>query len=199
MQSVDDPIRNLIDELKRLPGVGEKTAQRYAYFIVALGDRNARKIANAIIDVKEKVKICLVCYNFSKTNPCAICADPKREDGLICVVEDPRDLVAIEGSAIFKGKYHVLHGAVSPIKGIGPDELRIEELVERVRGGGIREVIIATNPTKEGEATAHVVQERLKGFNVTITRIARGVPAGGDLEYFDSQTLSAAITNRKEF
>lgn len=184
--------------MKRLPGVGEKTAQRFAYFIVALSDRNARKIANAIIDVKEKVKICLVCYNFSRTNPCAICSDKRREDDIICVVEDPRDLLAIEGSAIFKGKYHVLHGAVSPIKGVGPDELRIEELIGRVEDGGIKEVIIATNPTKEGEATAHAIQERLKDLDVKITRIARGVPAGGDLEYFDSQTLSAAIMNRRE-
>ena len=199
MQSVDDPIRNLIDELKRLPSVGEKTAQRFAYFIVALSDRNARKMANAIVEVKEKVKICMICYNFSSLNPCRICSDAKRENGVICVVEDSRDLMAIEKSAVFKGRYHVLHGVISPIKGIGPDELRIEELKRRVEGEKINEIIIATNPTKEGEATAHLIQESLGNTNIKLTRIARGVPAGGDLEYFDSQTLTAAIINRKEF
>ncbi len=196
---MDDPIRNLIEELKRLPGVGEKTGQRYAYFIVSMSDRDARRMAGAIIDVKEKVRVCSICYNFANTDPCGICSDRRRENGQICVVEDPRDLVAIEKSGVFKGRYHILHGTISPIMGVGPDELRIEELRGRVVGGAVEEVIIATNPTKEGEATAHFIQERLKGLPVMITRIARGVPAGGDLEYFDSQTLSAAISNRREF
>jgi recombination protein RecR len=196
---MDDPIRNLIDELKRLPGVGEKTAQRYAYFIVSMGDRDARKMAGAIVDVKEKIRVCSICYNFASSDPCPICADNRRENGQICVVEDPRDLMAIEKSTVFKGRYHILHGAISPIMGIGPDELRIEELRRRVERGEASEVIIATNPTKEGEATAHFIQERLEGLPIEITRIARGVPAGGDLEYFDPQTLSAAISNRKRF
>ncbi|MBN1572918.1 MAG: recombination protein RecR [Deltaproteobacteria bacterium] len=196
---MDDPIRNLIEEFKRLPGVGEKTAQRYAYFIVSLVDRDARKMAGAIVDVKEKIKVCSICYNFSNTDPCIICSDKRRENGQICVVEDPRDMMAIEKSVVFKGRYHILHGAISPIMGIGPDELRIEELRRRVKGGEATEVIIATNPTKEGEATAHFIQERLKDLPVMITRIARGVPVGGDLEYFDPQTLSEAISNRKRF
>ncbi len=198
MISNNDPIKKLIDELKRLPGVGEKTAQRLAYFIVAMNRRDAEGISNAIVEVKDKIRVCSICYNFERSDPCPICSDPKRDNTTICVIEDPRDLVAVEGGTSFKGLYHVLHGVISPISGIGPDELRIDELKRRIERGGIREIIIATNPTKEGEITARYIQERISGLDVRITRIAQGVPAGGDLEYFDPQTLSAALANRRE-
>ena len=198
MISNDDPIKKLIDELKRLPGVGEKTAQRLAYFIVAMNRRDAEGISSAIVEVKSKIRVCSVCYNFAKSDPCPICSDPKRDAAVICVIEDPRDLVAMERGTSFKGLYHVLHGVISPMSGIGPDELRIEELKRRIERGGINEIIIATNPTKEGEITARYIQERISGLDVRVTRIAQGVPAGGDLEYFDPQTLTAALANRRE-
>jgi recombination protein RecR len=194
----EDPIKNLIDALRRLPGVGEKSAQRFAYFIIGMTGRDARSIAQAIIEVKERIKLCSVCYNLAETDPCSICADPKRDRSTICVLEDPRDLIALERSGSFKGVYHILGGLVSPIANIGTDELRIEELRRRIVAEGVREVIIATNPTKEGELTSHVIREHLAGTNVRITRIAQGLPAGGDIEYFDSQTLTAALTNRRE-
>ena len=193
-----DPIRKLIDELKRLPGVGEKTAQRLAYFIVGMNRRDAEGISGAIVEVKDKIMVCSICYNFERSDPCPICSDPKRDNTTICVIEDPRDLVAVEGGTSFKGLYHVLHGVISPISGIGPDELRIDELKRRIERGGVMEVIIATNPTKEGEITARYIQDRISGLGVRVTRIAQGVPAGGDLEYFDPQTLSAALANRRE-
>ena len=194
----EDPIKNLIDALKRLPGVGEKTAQRFAYFIIGMTGRDARLVAQAIVEVKERIKVCSVCYNLTETDPCPICTDTRRDRSIICVLEEPRDLLALEKSGSFRGVYHILGGLVSPISNVGADELRIEELRHRVPAEGVREVIIATNPTKEGELTAHVIQERLSDMNVRITRIAQGLPAGGDIEYFDSQTLTAALTNRRE-
>lgn len=194
----EEPIKNLIDALRRLPGVGEKTAQRFAYFIIGMTGRDARLIAQAIVEVKERIKVCSVCYNLTETDPCPICADPRRDRSVICVLEDPRDLVALEKSGSFKGIYHVLGGLVSPIANTGVDELRIEELRRRVAAEGVREVIIATNPTKEGELTSHLIRQHLEDVDVRVTRIAQGLPAGGDLEYFDSQTLTAALTNRRE-
>ncbi len=194
----DDPIKNLIDALRRLPGVGEKTAQRFAYAIIGMTGRDAKSIAQSIIEVKERIRLCSVCYNLAETDPCPICADPKRDRSIICVLEDPRDLIALEKSGSFRGLYHILGGLVSPITNIGTDELRIGELRRRIVAEGVREVIIATNPTKEGELTSHVIRESLAGTNVRITRIAQGLPAGGDIEYFDSQTLTAALTNRRE-
>ncbi len=194
----EDPIKNLIDALKRLPGVGEKTAQRFAYFIIGMTGRDARLVAQAIVEVKERIKVCSVCYNLTETDPCPICTDTRRDRSIICVLEEPRDLLALEKSGSFRGVYHILGGLVSPISNVGADELRIEELRHRVLDEGVREVIIATNPTKEGELTSHVIQERLSDMNVRITRIAQGLPAGGDIEYFDSQTLTAALTNRRE-
>ena len=194
----EDPIKNLIDALRRLPGVGEKTAQRFAYFIIGMTGRDARLIAQTIIEVKERIKVCSVCYNLTETDPCPICTDPRRDRSIICVLEDPRDLIALEKSGSFKGIYHVLGGLVSPITNTGVDELRIEELRHRVTAEGVREVIIATNPTKEGELTSHLIRQRLDDTDVRVTRIAQGLPAGGDLEYFDSQTLTAALTNRRE-
>ncbi len=194
----EDPIKNLMDALRRLPGVGEKTAQRFAYFIIGMTGRDARLIAQTIIEVKERIKVCSVCYNLTETDPCPICTDPRRDRSIICVLEEPRDLVALEKSGSFKGVYHVLGGLVSPITNTGVDELRIEELRHRVTAEGVREVIIATNPTKEGELTSHLIRQRLEDTDVRVTRIAQGLPAGGDLEYFDSQTLTAALTNRRE-
>jgi recombination protein RecR len=194
----EDPIKNLIDALRRLPGVGEKTAQRFAYFIIGMTGRDARLIAQTIIEVKERIKVCSVCYNLTETDPCPICTDPRRDRSIICVLEEPRDLIALEKSGSFKGVYHVLGGLVSPITNTGVDELRIEELRHRVTAEGVREVIIATNPTKEGELTSHLIRQRLEDTDVRVTRIAQGLPAGGDLEYFDSQTLTAALTNRRE-
>ena len=199
MTTTHNSIRNLIDELKRLPGIGEKSAQRLAYFIVGLNPGAARSIAHAILEVKEKVKTCQICYNYSETNPCPICSDPKRDRAIVCVIEDPRDLEAIERSSSYRGRYHVLNGVISPMSGIGPDELKIKELKSRVSGGGINEVIIATNPTKEGEMTAHYIQEELSGIAIKITKIAKGIPHGGDLEYIDPQTMKAAISNRRAF
>lgn len=194
----EDPIKNLTDALRRLPGVGEKTAQRFAYFIIGMTGRDARLIAQAIVEAKERIKVCSVCYNLTESDPCPICADPRRDRSVICVLEDPRDLVALEKSGSFKGIYHVLGGLVSPIHNTGVDELRIEELRRRVTAEGVREVIIATNPTKEGELTSHLIRQHLEDADVRVTRIAQGLPAGGDLEYFDSQTLTAALTNRRE-
>jgi recombination protein RecR len=194
----EDPIKNLIDALRRLPGVGEKTAQRFAYFIIGMTGRDARLIAQTIVEVKERIKVCSVCYNLTETDPCPICTDPRRDRSIICVLEEPRDLIALEKSGSFKGIYHVLGGLVSPITNTGVDELRIEELRHRVTAEGVREVIIATNPTKEGELTSHLIRQRLEDTDVRVTRIAQGLPAGGDLEYFDSQTLTAALTNRRE-
>jgi len=194
----EDPIKDLTDALRRLPGVGEKTAQRFAYAIIAMSARDARGIAQAIAQVKDTIKICSHCFNFSTSDPCPICASPKRDHSIICVLEDPRDLMAMEKSGSFGGVYHILGGLLSPISGVGPDDLRIDELKNRTASGVVKEIIIATNPTKEGEVTAHYIQERLSGTGVRITRIAEGVPAGGDIEYFDSQTLTAALTNRRE-
>ena len=188
----EDPIRDLIDMLKRLPGVGEKSAQRFAYFIIAMAARDAREMAQAILDVKDTIRVCSQCFNFAKTDPCPICSDPRRDRSVVCVLEDSRDLAALEKSGSFKGIYHILGGLISPLSGVGPDDLKIDELKERITAGGVREIIIATNPTKEGELTAHYIQERLSGMEVRVTRIAQGVPAGGDIEYFDSQTLTAA-------
>src|SRR4030042_4688695 len=171
----EDPIKNLIDALRRLPGVGEKTAQRFAYFIIGMTGRDARLIAQAIVEAKERIKVLSVCYNLTETDPCPICTDPRRDRSIICVLEEPRDLIALEKSGSFKGVYHILGGLVSPITNVGVDELRIEELRHRVTAEGVREVIIATNPTKEGELTSHVILERLSGMDVRITRIAQGL------------------------
>ena len=198
MSRGDEPIRRLTLELTRLPGIGEKSAQRLAYAIVGMSTRDARSIATAIIGVKEKITTCSICFDFSPTDPCRICTDAKRDASTVCVVEDPRDLRALEKGGAYRGLYHVLHGVISPMGGTGPGELRIQELVARVKDHAVREVIIATNPTKEGEVTAHYIQDALSGISVSISRIAQGIPAGGDLEYFDPATLEAALNNRRD-
>jgi recombination protein RecR len=193
-----DPISRLIIELMRLPGIGEKTATRLAYAVLGWGREEARSLAEAITDVKEKVRFCTVCFNLSETEPCSICSDDSRTASVVCVVEDPKDLKAVEKSHSFKGKYHVLHGVLSPLNGIGPEKLKIKELVGRVREGTARDLIIATNPTVEGDATALYIMQAVKPYGIKITRIGYGMPMGGDLEYVDQMTISKAVENRRE-
>jgi recombination protein RecR len=192
------PVARLIDELSKLPGVGNKTASRLAFHLLRATREDALGLAEAIIEVKDRIRLCSTCFNITEQDPCAICADPNRA-GVICVVEEPLDVVALERTAQFKGRYHVLHGAVSPIEGIGPDKLRIRELVARVQDERPEEVIIATNLDMPGEATAAYLHRLLAPLGVTISRPASGLPAGGDLEYADEITLGRALTNRRVF
>ena len=190
------PIRRLIKELSRFPGIGEKTATRLATFILRASDEDARRLAESIIEVKRKIRFCSVCFNLAEGDLCEICRDTTRDD-VICVVEDPDSLMVIEKSGSFKGTYHVLHGVLSPLDGIGPDHLKLKELLERVSDDKIKEVIIATNPSVQGEATALLVTKLLGGKGIEVTRIALGVPVGGDLRYMDQMTLSKAIEFRR--
>jgi len=185
MQAIAEPVSRLIDEFVKLPGVGPKTAQRLAYFVLRLPDEEARRLAEAIIQVKERVVLCSVCFNVTERNPCALCANPARDHGKICVVEEPLDVTALERTGIYRGLYHVLHGALNPQDGIGPDDLKVAELVERVRQGGLSEVIVATNPNQLGDATANWIVYQLAPLRVRVTRLARGLPIGSDLEYAD--------------
>ena len=191
-----EPIGRLINEFSRLPGVGKKTAQRYAYKIVDMSETEARAFADAIINVKQKVRYCKICGNFTEGDVCEICK--RRDPSVICVVKEPRDASAIEKLHEFKGVYHVLHGVLSPMNHIGPDDIRIQELVKRVAAGGITEVIMATNPDTEGEATAMYIARLLKPFDVKITRLAYGIPVGSNLEYADDATLLRALAGRME-
>ncbi len=190
------PVARLINELARLPGIGSKTASRLAYHLLRASRDEAVSLAEAILDVKERVRLCSVCFNTTESDPCAICADPGR-DQAICVVEEPLDVVALERTGQFKGRYHVLHGAVSPVEGIGPDRLKIRELIERVERDGPNEVIIATNLDLPGEATATYLHRLLAPLGITVSRPASGLPAGGDLEYADEVTLGRALTGRR--
>jgi recombination protein RecR len=197
-----EPVARLVEAFGRLPGIGPKTAQRLTYYILRAQDQEARTLAAALIAVKEQVRLCERCFNFSDAALCAVCSDVGRDQRRVCVVEEPLDLLAIERTGEFRGLYHVLHGAISPIDGIGPDRLRIRELLERAeraRDEGERweEVILATNPTLEGEATAMYVAERLDGLAGSVTRIARGIPVGGDLEYADDVTLIRSLQGRR--
>lgn len=192
-----DPVARLIQALTKLPGIGEKTASRLAFHILGSPEEYCRELAQAVLDVKEKIRLCSICLNITDQDPCRICSDPARSDEIVCVVEEPNDLYAIEKTGAFRGKYHVLHGVISPLDGIGPDEIRAEELFERLRSGKIQEVILATNPVVEGDATALYLSERIKPLGVKVTRIARGIPVGGDLEYTDSQTLTNALRGRQ--
>jgi recombination protein RecR len=197
-----EPVARLIEAFARLPGVGPKTAQRLTYYMLRAPDSEARSLAEALVDVRDRVVFCERCFNISETPVCAICTDPSREQRRLCVVEEPLDVLALERTGELKGLYHVLHGAISPIDGIGPDRLRIRELLARAdaakaSGAPFEEVIIATNPTLEGEATAMYLAERLDGTVGSITRIARGIPVGGDLEYADEVTLIRALQGRR--
>ncbi len=201
--AVIEPVARLIEAFSRLPGIGPKTAQRLTYHLLRAPDAEARALARALVAVRDEVVFCDRCFNISDAPLCPICRDPGREDGRLCVVEEPLDVLAIERTGEFRGRYHVLHGAISPIDGIGPDRLRIRELLARVdesaaEGHRVDEVIIATNPTLEGEATAMYLGERLEGRVGSVTRIARGLPVGGDLEYADDVTLIRALQGRRE-
>ncbi len=193
-----EPIARLIGELSKLPGIGNKTAQRLAFYIINMPDDQVGQLASAIAEVKSKIKYCSVCQNITDVNPCRICSNPQRDPSVICVVEDPRDVIAMEKTRDFHGLYHVLHGVISPMNGIGPDDIRIKELIARVSGDGVKEVILATNPDVEGEATAVYISKLLKPMGIKVTRIAHGLPVGGDLEYADEVTLSKALEGRRE-
>jgi recombination protein RecR len=192
------PIARLVEELSKLPGVGPKTAQRLAFHLLKVPPEEARSLAEAIVEARERVTFCVRCFNFAQGELCEYCMDTHREPTLVCVVERPQDIVAVERTGEFRGLYHVLGGAISPIDGIGPEELRVRELLERVRVDGIREVIVATNPRVEGEATAVYLANILKPLGVKATRIASGLPVGGDLEYADEVTLGRALKGRLE-
>jgi len=192
------PLARLIDELSKMPTVGPKTAQRLAFHILRLLPEEAKALADAILDVKQRMRTCSTCFSITDVDPCAICANPARASGVLCVVEDPRDVIALERTREFRGRYHVLHGAISPLDGVGPDDLKINELLNRVRPGGVQEVIIATNPRVEGEATAIYLARLLKPLGVRVTRIAHGLPVGGDLEYADEVTLARALEGRRD-
>lgn len=193
------PLEALIKVLKRLPGVGEKTATRYAFYILTSEREEIQELIRAVKDVKEKLRLCTVCFNLTDVDRCGICSDSRRDPGRICVVETPLDLMAIEKGGYYKGLYHVLHGVLSPLDGIRPQDIRLDELLARVEKGEVTEVILALNPTVEGESTASYIRDRLKGTGVTVSRIAYGIPIGGSLEYSDPLTLSRALENRKEF
>ena len=191
-------VQLLIDELGKLPGVGPKSAQRIAFHLVKLPEQDALRLASAITEAKEKVRFCSSCFNMADDQLCEICNDHRRDASLICVVEEPRDIVAVEKTHEFKGHYHVLQGAINPIDGIGPDELRIRELLKRLQEGSIEEVILCTNPNIEGEATAMYLAKLIEPLGVSVSRIASGLPVGGDLEYADELTLGRAIEGRRD-
>jgi recombination protein RecR len=190
------PIARLIEELTRLPGVGGKTASRLAMHILRSSREDAEGLARAILEVKEKIRLCSLCFNLTEQDPCRNCQDPRRDGEVICVVSGPEDMMALEKSGSFRGLYHVLHGVLSPLEGVGPKDLRIGELLSRLQGGKVKEVILATNPSVEGEATAQYLSQIIKPLNVRVTRIARGVPMGGDLQYVDQVTLTKSLENR---
>ncbi len=197
MTGYAQPIKRLIRELSRLPGIGEKTATRLATFIMRAAVEDAKMLAESIIEVKEKIRFCSVCFNLTEKDMCDICSDPGRDRETICVVEEPDALIAIEESGSFRGTYHVLHGVLSPLDGVGPEQLKVRELMDRLAGGRVREIIIATNPNVQGESTALLITRMLKDREVKVTRIAFGVPLGGDLKYTDKMTLSKSIEFRR--
>ncbi len=192
------PVARLIEEFEKLPGIGHKTAQRLTFHVLNMPVEKVNKLANAISEAKAKVKYCLTCGNLTDMDVCSLCSAQNRDDSLICVVEDPRDVVAMERIREFKGLYHVLHGAISPMEGIGPEDIKIKELLTRINDGNVKEVIIATNPNIEGEATAMYISKLIKPLGIKATRIAHGIPVGGDLEYADEVTLAKALEGRRE-
>src|SRR5579872_2214898 len=198
MPDFAEPLARLINEFKRLPGVGQKSAQRLAFHVLRSSREDAGHLSQAILDVKDKLGLCSVCNNISDSDLCQFCRDPNRDPKVVCVVEEPPNIIGIETTRQFEGRYHVLHGALSPLRGIGPDALKIKNLVERIGQGEIEEVIIATNPTVEGEATAVYLARLLKPLGVRVTRIGMGVPVGSDLEFADEVTISKAMEGRRE-
>jgi recombination protein RecR len=194
--SKHDPVSKLIFELSKLPGIGEKTASRLAYHILKQDESYSRNLADALMNAKQKIILCNLCFTFTDTDTCRICSDPTRDHSFICAVERPSDVFSIEQSGAFRGVYHVLHGVLSPLDGIGPDELKIRELIARVSAGSVRELIVATNPSVEGEATALYLSRLARPFAVKMTKLAHGIPVGGMLEYTDRQTIGKALENR---
>ncbi len=191
-------MQRLVEQLSRLPGIGEKTAARLAFFILRADRGYAQALADAVIDVKDGTRLCSMCFGFTEKDPCPICANPERRTDTVCVVEEPPDLIAIERAGQFRGRYHVLHGTIAPLDGVGPDQLKVRPLVESLRDGAVREVVIATNPTAQGEATALYLAKLIKPLGITVTRIAHGIPMGGDVEYADVVTLGKALEGRRE-
>ncbi len=198
MHGVAEPIQRLIEALERLPGIGPKSASRLAFYILRMPEDQVQDLADAIATLKENIVTCSRCQNLSQTDPCAICSDPARDQHLVCVVEDPLDVVAIERTGVYNGLYHVLHGAINPVEGVGPEDLRVDALLERLEREPIEEIVIATNPNMEGEATAMYLARLLHPKGVRVTRLARGLPVGGDLEYADEVTLSRALEGRRD-
>lgn len=193
------PIERLVTALRQLPGVGEKTGTRLAYFLLSAPEGVARELGEAIGRLRSEVVLCEECFNLTERSPCPLCSDPERDGSTICVVEEPADLASIEKSGTFRGRYHVLGGTLAPLDGVGPESLRLVPLLERVRTGGVEEVILATNPNPEGEATALWVAEQIRSYSVRITRIGYGMPIGGDLEYVDAVTVRKSLENRRSF
>lgn len=196
--SMAEPVARLIDAFHRLPGIGPKSAQRLAYYLLRAPSEEARELASAILDVKDRIVLCSICQNLTDIEPCAICRDPSRDRGIVCVVEEALDILALERAGGFRGLYHVLHGVISPQEGIGPDELKLRSLLDRLKEGSVREVVLATNPSLEGEATAMYVGRLVAPLGPRVTRLARGLPMGGDIEYADAVTLARALENRQD-
>ncbi len=199
MQIIPTSVERLIAELEKLPGIGPKSASRLAFYLIKAPPQDVEGLGTSLLTLKDNLQHCRTCYNFAESEQCAVCASTGRDDHAICVVEDPLDIVALERARSFKGRYHVLHGAIAPIEGIGPEQLKVAELVERLKDTVVEEVIIATNPNLEGEATALYLQKLIKPLVPKVTRLASGLPMGGDLEYADELTLSRAIDGRREF
>jgi recombination protein RecR len=198
MPDFAEPLARLIQEFKRLPGIGQKSAQRLAFHILRAGREDAERLVQAVLDVKEKLGLCRLCNNISESELCPFCLDPHRDRSVICVVEEPHNIIPVETTRQFQGLYHVLHGAISPLRGVGPDQLKIKNLLERLEGGEVQEIILATNPTVEGEATAAYLARLLKPLGLKVTRIAMGIPVGSDLEFADEVTMTKSLENRRE-
>ncbi len=198
MPEYAEPLARLIREFKRLPGIGLKSAQRMAFHVLRAPREDAEQLARALLDVKDKLGLCKVCNNISDSELCPFCSDPNRDHSVICVVEEPHGIAPFESTGQYSGLYHVLHGAISPLKGIGPEQLRIKNLIERLHSGEVRELILATNPTVEGEATAAYLSKLIKPLGLTVSRIAMGIPVGSDLEFADEVTLTKSLENRRE-
>lgn len=198
MPDFPEPVARLIDELKRLPSIGQKTAQRLAFHLLHASEEEAASLAQAILEAKQKIRYCSVCNNITDVDPCHFCASPTRNPKLLCVVEEPHNVVVIEKTRQYTGLYHVLGGAFNPLQGIGPEQLNIKNLIERLKGGSVEEIIIATNPNAEGEATAIYLSKLIKPLGIRVTRIAMGIPVGSDLEYADEVTMLKAIEGRRE-
>ena len=192
------PMGKLIGELSKLPGIGPKTAQRLAFYILGLSKGEVKELSNALVDAKENIKFCSICNNLTESDPCKFCKSPDRDRSVICVVESAKDVIAMEKTGEYRGLYHVLHGAISPIDGVGPDDIRVQNLLPRLEDDEVKEVIVATDPNAEGDATAMYLAKLLKPLGVSVTRIAHGLPVGGDLEYADEVTLSKALEGRRE-